>query len=135
MRPQHLKLKAGRDTPEVLFDADHGTLFISGRSMPEDAVEFFGPLHTWLEEYLAATDGTVELVLQLDYISSSSIKQLLRFLLILEKASAAGKKAMCIWKYAVDDDVMEMKGRELASMLVFPFEVEEYGDSEAQAYE
>ena len=131
MLPNSLKLKAGRDTPEVSFDAEHGLLYMGGRSMPEDAVDFYAPLHSWLETYVAVAQSSIELILQLDYISSSSIKQLLRLLLILEKANKPERKTLCIWKYAIDDDVMEMKGRELGSMLAFPFEVEEYEPSES----
>jgi Domain of unknown function (DUF1987). len=39
------------ETPEVVFDKARGIFEISGRSLPEDSVEFFEPVFQWLEAY------------------------------------------------------------------------------------
>ena len=38
-------------TPAVKFDAEAGILEIKGRSIPENAIEFYRPLVDWLEAY------------------------------------------------------------------------------------
>ena len=42
--PETLLLEQTEYTPKVVFDAETGTLELSGRSLPEDTVLFYDPL-------------------------------------------------------------------------------------------
>ena len=47
-----LHIEGTEDTPEVLLDSGNNTFSISGRSFPENAIEFYEPIFAWLQKYL-----------------------------------------------------------------------------------
>lgn len=118
-----LRIKATEDTPEVNFNKDSGEFSLSGRSLPEDAFEFYRPVKAWLKEYIKQPNNNSDLKISLDYFNSSSVKQLLELIILFEQILASGKKASIIWCYSDGDDLMEIKGREFESMVGnIPFE-------------
>lgn len=119
-----LKLKGSKETPEVNFDRDAAVFMIGGRSLPEDAAQFYQPIITWMKEYAANPHENTELITHFDYFNSSSIKQLLILFKALESILDSGKSAKITWKYDEDDDLMEIKGKEFKRMLKIPFELQ-----------
>jgi hypothetical protein len=118
-----LRIKATEDSPEVNFNKDSGEFSLSGRSLPEDALEFYRPVKAWLKGYITQPNNNSDLKISLDYFNSSSVKQLLEIILLFEEIAASGKKASIIWCYTEGDDLMEIKGREFESMVEnIPFE-------------
>jgi hypothetical protein len=118
-----LRIKATEDTPEVNFNKDSGEFSLNGRSLPEDAFEFYRPVKAWLKEYIKQPNNNSDLKISLDYFNSSSVKQLLELIMLFEEISVSGKKASIIWCYSEGDDLMEIKGREFESMVEkIPFE-------------
>jgi hypothetical protein len=118
-----LRISETEDTPAVIFDSTSNEFSISGRSFPEDSSEFYKPLIAWMQNYISEPNSTTVLKISLDYLNSSSIKQLLNLLLLLEKGAGMGKDVKIIWYYNPDDDLMEIKGQELKSMLNVAFEL------------
>ena len=45
-----LKIQGNHEVPDVSFES-FGLLQISGKSLPEDANEFYMPLRNWVTEY------------------------------------------------------------------------------------
>lgn len=120
-----LRINETEDTPAVVFDINTNEFSISGRSFPEDSSEFYKPLIEWMKNYISEPNPNTTLKISLDYLNSSSIKQILNLLLLLEKPVKMGKDIKIIWCYNVDDDLIEIKGQELKSMLSIPFEIAE----------
>lgn len=118
-----LKLKGTKESPEVSFDREAGQFHIGGRSLPEDAVQFYQPVIAWMKEYTANPLEVTELITHFEYFNSSSIKQMLVLFKSLEVLLDSGKTAKIIWKYDEDDDLMEIKGKEFKRMLKIPFEL------------
>ena len=117
------RIKAAEDTPEVNFNKDSGEFSLSGRSLPEDAFAFYGPVKTWLKEYIKQPANRSDLKISLDYFNSSSVKQILELILLFEEISVSGKNASIIWCFYEGDDLMEIKGKEFESMVdKIPFE-------------
>ena len=123
---KNIELEKKTDTPLVNFQAQEGLLEIRGRSLPENAESFYRPLLDWVSAYVAIAPLHTTFSLDLEYFNSSSVKQVLSLLIKLEELTAAGKEAEVIWKYNEDDELMEMKGRELASIVELPFRMESY---------
>lgn len=114
-----MQIKATADTPEVCFEASKAELRIVGRSLPEDAWSFYKPLIEW-----AGSDGRqvkekLTVVLNLDYFNSSSGRFLLEMLAALETRGAQHTEV--IWRYDVDDELMQEKGEEFSDLLDIPF--------------
>lgn len=117
-----LYFKASADTPEVSFDKENSTFIMNGRSMPEDAFEFYKPIIAWVVDYIKDPNPKTEFNVTFEYFNSASVKQVLELLMLLENLISAGKDAKIVWHYKEDDDLMEVKGQEIKSMLSVPFE-------------
>lgn len=114
-------LEKKADTPKVDFSPREGRLEIAGRSLPENAEMFYQPLIEWVEAYIEIAPEETVLKIELEYFNSSSVKQILAILIKLEDLLLKGKEVLVIWSYNEDDELMEMKGRELESIVELPF--------------
>lgn len=121
-----LFLEKRADTPKVEFLPHEGVLEISGRSLPENAEQFYKPILEWVTAYLASAPARTTMKIELEYFNSSSVKQVLAILIRLEELRMAGKEVEVVWSYNQDDELMEMKGRELESIVELPFVLTAY---------
>ena len=120
----YLEKKA--DTPKVDFNPKEGRLEITGRSLPENAEMFYKPLIEWVESFIEFAPDETVLKIELEYFNSSSVKQILAILIKLEDLMLKGKGVLVIWSYNEDDELMEMKGRELESIVELPFNLQSF---------
>jgi hypothetical protein len=67
-----IKIEPTKVTPEVLFLEGH--LEIRGRSIPENASDFYRPLEEWVTEYVARTAIRTRVSLSFDFINTASTK-------------------------------------------------------------
>jgi hypothetical protein len=99
----NLILEKTGNTPAIEFMED-GRLLIEGRSLPENTTKFFNPLIEWVAG-LNASD--VRIVINLEYLNSSSTKKLLELLKVLD-ANSNIKNLYVDWLYEQDDeDILE----------------------------
>ena len=56
-------------TPVVNFNSNAGVLEIKGRSIPENAIEFYKPLIEWIESYGSGPKETTNVNIQLEYFN------------------------------------------------------------------
>jgi len=120
---ESLRLAATEDTPMIDFDTSTGVFKVSGRSLPEDALEFFKPIEEWLRAYVENPLESTTIEMSVDYFNSASTRYIFNILMSLEDLIDAGKEAKIIWYYRKDDDIIEAKGEELESILEVPFEM------------
>ena len=114
------------DTPKISLNTELGILEISGRSLPENAEIFYQPLLDWVDNYMKTDPAKTVLKIDLEYFNSSSVKQVLAILIKLEELFRSGKEVQVVWHYNKDDELMEMKGRELESIVELPFNLVAY---------
>jgi hypothetical protein len=119
-----LHLPPTEDTPEVRFDAEAGVLSISGRSLPENAWQFYQALVEWTRNYCARISQPTRVELHLDYFNSSSGRYLFEILTIIEQQARDRTSFRVIWKADRDDELMIEKGEELKSLVDLPFEIQ-----------
>ena len=117
-----LEIAGTEDTPKIILDKNEGLFEISGRSLPEDAAEFYHPIISWLEEYSKAANATTAIHIKLEYFNTASSKLILDVLTKCEKI--AGSKV--IWFFAEDDEDMQEAGEEFSELIEVPFEVKQY---------
>jgi hypothetical protein len=117
-----LHIPGGDDTPEVMLDKMNGIFQISGRSLPEDCVEFFRPVLEWIAAYSKEPNPTTNFVLKLEYINTASSKLIQDALMAFEKV----KGAKIVWYSREDDDDMDAMGHEYAEIIELPFEYKTY---------
>ena len=123
---KNLTIDKKADTPLIVLNTE-GDLLIKGRSLPENAERFYQPAIEWIEEYVKSQSiSNTVLTIELEYFNSSSVKQILAMLMELENLLDTEYEVKVNWLYNEDDDLMEMKGREMASMVDIPFHLESF---------
>ena len=105
------------NTPEVLFDHVSGICELSGRSIPEDSLDFYEPLMAWAEAYVLDPKDHTNLSVKLEYFNTSSSKCLLDLLDIFAKIEDTEKQIDINWYYkGYDEDILET-GRDFMEVL------------------
>lgn len=114
-------------TPEIKFEFDSGTFYISGRSIPENSIEFYNPLFDWLDDYINNAKEKTEMNVELEYFNTSSSKCLVEVFRRLEQVKKNGQDVIINWYYEEDDEDMEESGedfKEIISIQINMIEVE-----------
>ncbi len=110
---ESLVIAATKSTPLIHFDAESGVLEIRGKSYPENASKFYGPILDWLKAFLDSTAGdTVKANLEIIYLNSSSSKAFLNMFDMLEKAAGQGRSVVVNWYYHEDNEAARQCGEE-----------------------
>ena len=119
---QVLEIEGSNKTPYIRFDPNSGILEMKGRSIPENAVEFYKPLVDWLTEYAKNPNDKTEVNIQLEYFNTSSSKCILDVFKKLEEINKKdGKEVTINWYYEEDDEDMLEAGEDYQSILKIPF--------------
>jgi hypothetical protein len=90
-------LEATPKTPKLDFNPDAQTFLISGRSIPENSIEFYKPLLDWLDKYVQNPLDSTTFEIKLEYFNTSSSKCLVEIFRKLEKINADGKSITIDW--------------------------------------
>lgn len=119
-----LHIEGTEDTPEVLLDSENNTFSISGRSFPENAIEFYEPIFAWLQKYAEEVENDMEFEFCMEYFNTSSSKQIAKIFLLLEKINE-NVFVQVIWKYKKEDSDMMASGMRFSKLLNLEFELRE----------
>ena len=114
----NLVIPATARTPVIDFDFGNNHLKVSGKSYPEDVTEFYRPVFSALDAYLATLgSGSCRFNFELIYINSSSAKAIMMLMDKLDAAAANGASVDIYWFYDVEDDTMQELGEEFGEDL------------------
>jgi hypothetical protein len=116
-----LLIKATDDTPEIILNKSKGIFNITGKSLPEDVIEFYSPVFSWFEQYVANPNDETHLQIKVVYFNSASQRALNEIFSILSRIHVKGKKVYVDWYYNEDDDEMREAGKEYAEITNLPF--------------
>jgi SiaC family regulatory phosphoprotein/Family of unknown function (DUF6272) len=115
---QNLNIPPTPRTPAVIFDFGQHHLKIKGESYPEDVTEFYGPVFTALDTYLANLgEGKCRFDFELIYLNSSSAKAIMMLMDKLDLAASKGATVEIYWHYDKEDDTMQELGEEFGEDL------------------
>lgn len=104
------------DSPQIIADGDNGHFEIKGKSLPEDAIEFYRPLEKYIIGYAKAPHPLSVINLKLEYLNSSSSKKLLDLIGHFEKIRREGYQVELNWHHKVEDQDIIDEGVEFAHM-------------------
>ena len=110
-----------RTTPHVSIDL--GQITIKGRSIPEDAFEFFEPVLEACREYIIKPAKHTIVLIHLDYVNSGSKKYLANIFTVLEKSYLDGNGYEITWTYDSDDEAMLDLGNDLKGIIKIPISI------------
>lgn len=114
------------DTPGVYLDKSQSKFQLSGKSLPENVVEFYGPILKWLDEYIEQANEHTEFVFKMDYFNTASSKMILDILLKLEDLATNGGDVKVKWLFRDGDEDMEEAGEEFDDIVDVDFEIESF---------
>ncbi len=123
---ERLYISPSDDTPEIEFNKSSGLLKISGKSLPEDVIEFYSPVFSWLEQYAANPKEETKMSVKVIYFNSASQRALNEIFTILSRINVKGKKVDIEWYYHEDDEEMKETGEEFADITKLPFKFKSY---------
>lgn len=127
---EKLEIKETAQTPFVSFNGQTGEMEIKGRSIPEDADEFWLPILSWFESFVLNPTDLVTVKLDLEYFNISSSKRILFLLYKLNEIDISGKEVKVEWHYKKSDVDMYEVGQDYAYMVKVPFEFIPYKELE-----
>ena len=122
---ENLFLEKSNKTPFIQFDAYNGHLLIEGRSIPEDALDFYQPLFDWLDDYRNAAQEMTIMEFKLEYFNTSSSKCIVEILRRLEDIHIE-KQVEVKWFYEIDDEDMQESGEDYMQLVNLPISFESY---------
>jgi hypothetical protein len=92
---QNFTIPASTRTPAIDFDFGKNHLKLSGESYPEDVTEFYNPVFSALDTYLATLGpGSCRFDFELIYLNSSSAKAVMMLMDKLDAAAAKGASSI-----------------------------------------
>jgi hypothetical protein len=109
---KNLKIYKTPKTPQVNFNQTDGVLFISGVSVPENSMEFYGTLIKWGSEYIKSPAKTTILTFKLSYINTSSLQFIYDLLMLLDSINGKTSKVNIEWYYLNEDEDMKEMGED-----------------------
>lgn len=118
-----LDIQGTNDTPKVILDPEGEVFEISGRSLPEDVVNFYQPVLEWLEDYKSSPLEHTEFVFRYIYFNTATSKLIQDIIIKLEELSEAGNHVQVLWFYEEDDEDMLDSGEEFMENTDVPFEL------------
>lgn len=110
-------------TPKIEFNPSKNTFLITGRSIPENSIDFYKPAIDWLSSYLKNPLQLTVLEVKLEYFNTSSSKCLVDIFRKIESLHKSGKEAQIKWYFIEDDEDMQESGEDFKNIIKAPVEL------------
>ncbi|HAS46902.1 MAG TPA: hypothetical protein DCS93_40830 [Microscillaceae bacterium] len=112
-------------TPRVFFDTTQNEFSLSGESYVEHAYEFYKPVLSWLENYLAINQKPITFHFQLTYFNTPSSAIICQILQLLNKVhTEQGVPVQVYWNVPENNEAIQEEGELLKEDFVrLPFEL------------
>jgi hypothetical protein len=114
--------------PDISFNPESGIMEIRGKSVPENARDFYAPMIKWINSYMENPEPLTEFHIKLDYFNTSSAKAIMNILKDLEKLHNTDNEVVVKWYYIEGDDDLLEAGEDFKSIFNLPFEIIESED-------
>jgi len=118
-----LHIEPSDDTPKIYFEPDVDLFVIAGKSLPENAIDFYQPVFEWSTLYLNSEQAPSSFVLnfKLEYFNTASSKQIAKLLRIIETCKIKDK-VLIKWYYDREDTDMLKAGTRYSNLIDLRFE-------------
>jgi hypothetical protein len=117
---EELKILPTKNTPEIILKPD-GVIKIKGRSISENATDFYYPVIDWVSRYIKKPADVTCVDMSLEYFNSASAKVLIHLLQKVTYVSLKNKKFVFNWYFEDgDEDILE-RGQFFSSVLDVKF--------------
>lgn len=117
--------KNRNNTPVFLLDKEKGLLHISGRSVQLNPFQYWEPLKVMMDDYLKCQKHKTSIRIELEYLNSSSVEELLNFLITTKGLSDECSEIEIEWCYEQGDTDMIVIGECIQEIAELPFKFAE----------
>lgn len=118
---EKLELQATAKKPFVSLDGTTGEMIIKGRSIPDNAEEYWQPILQWFYAYSAKPQKVTSFIFDMEYFNMSSSKPILFLLHKMNDLLEEGYEVNIEWRYPKDDEEMLETGNDYSCMVNIPF--------------
>jgi len=118
-----LHIEASEDTPKIYFEPDVEIYLLEGKSLPENAIDFYQPVFDWAQDFFQSDSVPSNIVInfKLDYFNTASSKQIAKLLRIIE-LSPSSSNVTIKWFYDEEDTDMLKAGNRYNKLMDVQFE-------------
>ena len=110
-----LRIDGNKEIPEILIDPENNSIKMSGISRPENVLDLYKRIMSWIEEHKLLFSGDLICDFYFVYINTSSQKMIFE---LLSKLKAIVNQDIIInWTYKEKDSFMKELGQEMSEML------------------
>ncbi|PID87982.1 MAG: nuclear pore complex subunit [Bacteroidia bacterium] len=129
-----LILEKTKNSPEIILNQSTGIFKIAGRSIVENPGKFYDPIYDWIKKYCMQPLAHTDFVFDLEYFNSSSARQVMEIIMLLEGIKKQkGKTVRILWMYEEGDLMAKERGEEMQLVAELDFALQSYpseGDDE-----
>lgn len=118
-----LHIESGEDTPKIYFEPEVDIYLLEGKSLPENAIDFYQPVFDWATTFFNSEEvpASLEINFKLDYFNTASSKQIAKLLRIIE-GSPSSENVTIKWFYDEEDADMLKAGNRYNKLMNVNFE-------------
>ena len=98
-----------------------GLIRFRGRSVHENALEFFKPVDDWVNDYINEPADVTSIDMKFDYLNSANAKILIQLIHKISRVRLLNKKLIINWYYEEGDEDIYERGEYFSSVLNIPF--------------
>jgi hypothetical protein len=109
-------IESTKTTPLMTYEADANHMKLVGRSLPEDAVGTYARVLKWFKQFRGQLGPRFELTIMLEYINSTSLKELSTMFMALDEEAKEGTEVVVHWYYEEFDDDLKDTGMDLGDL-------------------
>lgn len=117
-----LFITASANSPFVHFRKT-GEMEMSGKIILDQNEEFWSRLFSWIDDYKNVLSSKTNFNLQIDYLNTSSLKELNKFLILITSLKSEDSELNIFWHYNESDIYMKEIGFELSKQSGFNFQM------------
>lgn len=129
---QKLRIEPTSISPLIYFNDDKSTLYIQGRSVPENALECYRPAINWIKHYVSDSDvENMFLDIELDYFNTTTSRCFVLLFKILEDLQERTNFKI-YWRYEASDEDMQVSILEYQRFTKIPIEPLEFENEDEE---
>jgi len=121
-----VKFKGTVKTPEIYLNYDKGEIFLSGRSIPENAKQLFHPILQWVEKYVENPQKKTKVVFKFEYFNTASSKMIFELINDIKELKKKGLDVTIEWHYLEEDDDILDSGETFQEISGLEFQFHSY---------
>ncbi len=121
-------------SPDIILNKKDNFFLLSGKSVVENAEDFYNPILKWFKNYFNNPNKNTEIIFFLEYLNSSSSLQIGNIIESILK-NKDKTKIVINWLYESSDELALEAGKEFQYIYQFKFNFIELEDEYEEVFE